>query len=116
MKKLAYPLLIVALLTTLGFVYRNYEQKKNAIPTLQNRSEKQTISTGSEWLNTKAAIESLLDQLRRHPDDMKAKLQLAMAYVQESRVTGIMRITMKRPSNWSVKCLKKSRRITMPCA
>jgi tetratricopeptide (TPR) repeat protein len=88
MKKLAYPLLIVGLFTTLGFVYRNYEQKKNAIPTLQNRSEKQTVSTGSEWLNTKAAIESLLDQLRRHPDDVKAKLQLAMAYVQESRITG----------------------------
>lgn len=88
MKKLAYPTLIVALLVTLGFVYKNYEQKKNAIPTLQNRSEKQTISTGSEWLNTKAAIDGLIDQLRRHPDDIKAKLQLAMAYVQESRVTG----------------------------
>jgi tetratricopeptide (TPR) repeat protein len=88
MKKLAYPALIVALLATLGFVYKNYEQKKNAIPTLQNRSEKQTVSTGSEWLNTKAAIENLLDQIRRHPDDNKAKLQLAMAYVQESRVTG----------------------------
>ncbi len=88
MKKLAYPALIVALLATLGFVYKNYEQKKNTIPTLQNRSEKQTVSTGSEWLNTKKAIESLLDQLRRHPDDNKAKLQLAMAYVQESRVTG----------------------------
>ena len=118
MKKLAYPLLIVALLTTLGFVYRNYEQKKNAIPTLQNRSEKQTISTGSEWLNTKAAIESLLDQLRRHPDDMKAKLQLAMAYVQESRVTGnhayydeaafklVSQVLEKEPTNYDALCVK----------
>ncbi len=118
MKKLAYPLLIVALLTTLGFVYRNYEQKKNAIPTLQNRSEKQTISTGSEWLNTKAAIESLLDQLRRHPDDMKAKLQLAMAYVQESRVTGnhayydeaafklVSQVLEKEPTNYDAMCVK----------
>jgi tetratricopeptide (TPR) repeat protein len=118
MKKLAYPLLIVGLLTTLGFVYRNYEQKKNAIPTLQNRSEKQTISTGSEWLNTKAAIESLLDQLRRHPDDMKAKLQLAMAYVQESRVTGnhayydeaafklVSQVLEKEPTNYEGLCVK----------
>ena len=113
MKKLAYPALIVALLATLGFVYKNYEQKKNTIPTLQNRSEKQTVSTSSEWLNTKAAIESLLDQLRRHPDDIKAKLQLAMAYVQESRVTGnhayydeaafklVSQVLEKEPTNYN---------------
>jgi tetratricopeptide (TPR) repeat protein len=118
MKKLAYPALIVALLATLGFVYKNYEQKKNAIPTLQNRSEKQTISTGSEWLNTKAAIESLLDQLRRHPDDIKAKLQLAMAYVQESRVTGnhayydeaafklVSQVLEKEPTNYDGMAVK----------
>ncbi len=88
MKKLAYPILILTLLVMLGFVYKNYERKKNELPTLQKRSEKQTISTGSEWLNTKAAIEGLIDQLRRNPDDMKTKLQLAMAYIQESRVTG----------------------------
>ena len=118
MKKLAYPLLIAALLTTLGFVYKNYEQKKNTIPTLQNRSEKQTISTGSEWLNTKKAIEGLLDQLRRHPDDIKAKLQLAMAYVQESRVTGnhayydeaafklVSQVLEKEPKNYDALCVK----------
>ena len=118
MKKLAYPALIVALLATLGFVYKNYEQKKNVIPTLQNRSEKQTISTSSEWLNTKAAIESLLDQIRRHPDDKKAKLQLAMAYVQESRVTGnhayydeaafklVSQVLEKEPTNYDGLCVK----------
>jgi tetratricopeptide (TPR) repeat protein len=118
MKKLAYPALIVALLATLGFVYKNYEQKKNAIPTLQNRSEKQTVSTGSEWLNTKAAIENLLDQIRRHPDDKKAKLQLAMAYVQESRVTGnhayydeaafklVSQVLEKDPTNYDAMCVK----------
>jgi tetratricopeptide (TPR) repeat protein len=118
MKKLAYPALIVALLATLGFVYKNYEQKKNAIPTLQNRSEKQTVSTGSEWLNTKAAIENLLDQIRRHPDDNKAKLQLALAYVQESRVTGnhayydeaafklVSQVLEKDPTNYDAMCVK----------
>jgi tetratricopeptide (TPR) repeat protein len=118
MKKAAYPLLILALLVTLGFVYKKYEQKKNTIPTLQNRSEKQAVSTGSEWLNTKAAIENLLDQIRRHPDDAKAKLQLAMAYVQESRITGnhayydeaayklVSQVLEKEPKNYDALCVK----------
>ncbi|NJN34125.1 MAG: hypothetical protein HC817_07630 [Saprospiraceae bacterium] len=42
----------------------------------------------SEWLNTQAAIEGLRDKIRRNPADFKAKLQLAMAYVQQSRITG----------------------------
>jgi tetratricopeptide (TPR) repeat protein len=88
MKNLSYPILILALIVTLGFVYKNYERKKNEVPALQLRSKPQTISLQSEWLNTKAAIEGLLDRVRRHPDDYKAKIQLAMAYIQESRITG----------------------------
>lgn len=88
MKKLTYPLLILALLITLGFVYKNYENKKNATPILLERPKAQAISMQSEWMNTKQAIETLLDQLRRHPEDLKTKIKLAMAYIQESRVTG----------------------------
>ena len=88
MKKLTYPLLILALLITLGFVYKNYERKKNAIPLLMERPNAKAISMQSEWINTKQAIETLLDQLRRHPEDLKTKMKLAMAYIQESRVTG----------------------------
>ncbi len=46
------------------------------------------ISNSSEWLNTKAAIEKLLGDLRNNPNNSKVKKQLAMAYIQESRVTG----------------------------
>lgn len=46
------------------------------------------ISNASEWLNTKAAIEKLLGDLRNNPDNPKLKKQLALAYIQESRVTG----------------------------
>lgn len=88
MKKLTYPLLILALLITFGFVYKNYERKKNDIPKLLERPKAQAISMQSEWLNTKQAMETLLDQLRRHPEDLKTKIKLAMAYIQESRVTG----------------------------
>ena len=88
MKKLTYPILILALLITLGFVYKNYERKKNEIPQLLARPNAQAVSMQSEWMNTKQAIETLLDQLRRHPEDLKSKMKLAMAYIQESRVTG----------------------------
>lgn len=88
MKKLTYPILILALVITLGFVYKNYERKKNEIPQLLARPNAQAVSMQSEWMNTKQAIETLLDQLRRNPEDLKTKMKLAMAYIQESRVTG----------------------------
>ena len=86
MKKLLFPLIIVALLVTLGFVYKKYETKKDETPQLKNRAV--NVSLNSEWLNTKQAIEGLLDKIRRHPNDLKSKTQLAMAYVQESRISG----------------------------
>ncbi len=88
MKKITYPILILTLLITLGFVYKNYERKKNQIPLLLERPNAKAISMQSEWMNTKQAIETLLDQLRRRPEDLKTKMKLAMAYIQESRVTG----------------------------
>jgi tetratricopeptide (TPR) repeat protein len=60
--------------------------RQKPIPQLKERN--QYISNSSEWLNTKAAIEGLLDALRKNPNDQKAKLHLAEAYIQESRVTG----------------------------
>lgn len=46
------------------------------------------INNSSEWINTKAAIEKLQADLRGNSHNLKAKLQLALAYIQESRVTG----------------------------
>ena len=46
------------------------------------------IINSSEWTNTKAAIEKLLSDIRQNPDNVKAKINLALAYIQESRVTG----------------------------
>ncbi len=61
-------------------------QKKEHIPPLLDR--KGPISTTSEWRNTKKAIESLQTQIRQNPKDSKAKLWLALAYMQEARITG----------------------------
>jgi tetratricopeptide (TPR) repeat protein len=116
MKKSIFPLLVLTLLITLGFVYKNYTTKAEAIPTLKERPK--NVSLASEWLNTKNAIEGLLDKIRRNPNDLKAKLQLAMAYVQEGRVTGnhayyddtalklIGTVLEKEPQNFDALCVK----------
>jgi tetratricopeptide (TPR) repeat protein len=86
MKKLIYPSIILCLVVALGFMYKKYENQKNQLPAIKDRAVK--VNASSEWLNSKQAIEGLLDRIRRNPEDIKAKLQLAMAYIQESRVSG----------------------------
>jgi tetratricopeptide (TPR) repeat protein len=86
MKKLIYPSIILSLVIALGFMYKKYETQKNQPPAIKERAVK--VNASSEWLNSKQAIDGLLDKIRRNPQDIKAKLQLAMAYIQESRVSG----------------------------
>ena len=116
MKKLAFPILIVGLLITLGFVYKKFDNKKNETPAFKERPV--NVSLTSEWLNAKQAIEGLIDKIRRNPNDLKAKTQLAMAYVHESRVTGdhayyddaalklIADVLEKEPQNYDGLCVK----------
>jgi tetratricopeptide (TPR) repeat protein len=86
MKKYFYVLFLFVSVVLFGFVYRTTSQKKDEIPTLKERNL--NIGLQSEWLNTKAAIASLLERIKANPNDNKAKLELAMGYIQESRVTG----------------------------
>ncbi|HTB30682.1 MAG TPA: tetratricopeptide repeat protein, partial [Bacteroidia bacterium] len=46
------------------------------------------ISTSSEWLNSKKAMQGLLDNLAKNPKDYKSMLALTEDYIQEARVTG----------------------------
>jgi tetratricopeptide (TPR) repeat protein len=86
MKKFFFPTLILSLIVALGFVYKKYETKKTQPTGMKERAI--NVSASSEWLNSKKAIDGLLDRIRRNSEDNKAKIQLAMAYIQESRVTG----------------------------
>ena len=83
-KNIAYILLsgVFIAFIALILIFRNEEK----IPGLKERSKE--ISNSTEWVNTKAAIEGMLAKLRANPDDIKTKLNLALAYIQESRVTG----------------------------
>ncbi|MFZ7114445.1 MAG: tetratricopeptide repeat protein [Bacteroidota bacterium] len=42
----------------------------------------------AEWLNSKNAIESLIEVVRKNPANDEAKVKLAFAYIQESRASG----------------------------
>jgi tetratricopeptide (TPR) repeat protein len=46
------------------------------------------ISTTTEWINAKASILTLQNDIRKKPTDQKKRLLLALAYMQEARVTG----------------------------
>jgi Tfp pilus assembly protein PilF len=39
-------------------------------------------------MNTKQAVESLIEKVRKDPKDLKSKIQLAQGYIQEGRITG----------------------------
>jgi len=62
----------------------------------QNRKERNVdlldrkgpISTTSEWINAKSSILTLQNDIRKRPSDQKKKFLLALAYMQEARVTG----------------------------
>ncbi len=87
MKKHLYTFTIVLILGAAVslFIY-NYTRKEAPIPPLLERHG--PISTTSEWVNTKAAIAGLQRKLRDKPGDIQSKLLLALAYMQEARVTG----------------------------
>lgn len=80
------PLALFAVVLCSVLVYENFTRKKQPYMPLLDRTG--PISTASEWKNTKAAIEGLQTKIRQKPGDLKAKLMLALAYMQEARVTG----------------------------
>jgi tetratricopeptide (TPR) repeat protein len=83
-KKYIYPVLILSFVSMVVLII--LFRKEN--PVLNLKERKGTIALSSEWINTKAAIEGLLSDVRKNPDNLKAKLHLAEAYIQEARVTG----------------------------
>ncbi len=84
MRRFLYPLLVAGFLSLVGYVV--FFHKTDPIPKLQPR--RSDLALGGEWTNTQKAVEGLLAELRANPDNTKARLQLAEAYIQEGRVTG----------------------------
>lgn len=84
-KKNFYLLSIAILLLFVGLIVAFRQNEPDILP-LKNRIG--GTSMGNEWLNTKQAIEGLIENVRKNPDDVKSKIQLSQAYIQEARITG----------------------------
>src|ERR1051326_115009 len=117
MKKNLQRILVVLTLTFFAVILI-FSKKNESIPTFKERHG--PVALSAEWLNTRAAIQGLLDLLRQKPDDSKAMLQLSQAYIQEARVTGdhayydkaaldlLDQVLKKEPGNFEALCCKST--------
>ena len=85
-KNYFYNAILATVLIAAVALFFKYKDRQDPIPPLKERHG--PISTSSEWINTKAAIQGLQKKLREKPNDLQSKLFLALAYMQEARVTG----------------------------
>ncbi len=85
-KKYSYIILIA--FTAIFFVVILIFSKDPAdkIPSFKERMG--NISTTSEWLNSKKAMQGLLDNIAKNPKDYKSMIALVEDYIQEERITG----------------------------
>jgi len=86
MKIKAYTILVIITGILVASIFIFSKEKKKNVPSFKERAG--TIALSAEWLNTKEAIKSLISAIEINPEDYKSKLQLAQAYIQESRITG----------------------------
>ena len=86
MRKNLYVILVVITIVLFAFILIFAKKAKRNVAGYKERTG--SISLTAEWLDTKKAIEGLLATIKSNPDNYKAKLSLAQAYIQEARVTG----------------------------
>lgn len=118
MKKFRKTLYAALVIGTGAFfvVILAFAKKNNGVP--KYKEPKGAYALSAEWLNAKAAIDGLLAKIDENPEDYKSMLELAQAYVQESRVTGdhayydkaaldlTDKILEKQPNNFEALCCK----------
>lgn len=115
-RKILYRLLLGGTAVFFVLILVFSKKKQEEIPSFRERHG--SIALSGEWLETKKAIEGLLAQLRQNPQNYKAMLQLAQAYIQEARVTGdhayydkaslqlLDEVLANEPSNFEARCCR----------
>jgi tetratricopeptide (TPR) repeat protein len=116
MKK-AYLFLVTAFVIFSGAILFTRE-KEYDLGALKERFS--GAAPEGEWMNAKASIQSLQDQIRKNPDDAEAKNTLATAYMQEARISGnydyyndialklVKDVLKKNPGNFNALYLKST--------
>ena len=88
-KKYLNIILPVLFIAAVGFVvikYKNKQQaEKNAAYTLLPRTGN---TNSAEWLTAKKNVDNLILKIKAKPNDTRAPLALANAYIMESRISG----------------------------
>lgn len=80
---------IILLTLLVGFIATIFATQKKEPDLAAIKPQLGKITSSSEWLNTEAAISEMELQLKRNPlKSDEIKLKLALAYMQEGRVTG----------------------------
>ena len=117
MRKYFYPVLLLGFGAALAAIFI-FQKPAPPVPPLKARQGE--LALGGEWVNTRNAIQGLLADLRRNPDDHKSQLLLAQAYMQEGRVTGdhpyydaaamglLEKVLAAEPANFEALCSKAS--------
>ncbi|MBC8082686.1 MAG: tetratricopeptide repeat protein [Hymenobacter sp.] len=120
MRKYLYPILLVSFAAAVAALF--FFRKPERVPQLKMRHG--DLAVGGEWVNTQSAVAGLLAKLRANPDDAKAQLLLAQAYMQEARVTGdhayydmaamelLTTVLRQEPENFEALCCKASLNLT----
>lgn len=86
MRKNKYTILVVVTLVLFSFILIFSKKPKKQVAGFKERVG--SIALAGEWIDTKKAIQDLLTAIELNPENYKAKLNLAQAYIQEARVTG----------------------------
>jgi len=86
MQKHRYTILVVITLLLFSFILIFAKKPKQQVAGFKERVG--SIALSGEWMDTKKAIQDLLAAIELNPENYKAKLNLAQAYIQEARVTG----------------------------
>jgi tetratricopeptide (TPR) repeat protein len=120
LRKYLYPILLLSFGVAVAALF--FFRKPEHLPELKARHG--DLAAGGEWVNTKSAVAGLLADLRANPDDTKAQLLLAQAYMQEGRITGdhtyydmaamklLTKLLRQEPANFEALCCKASLSLT----
>jgi tetratricopeptide (TPR) repeat protein len=120
LRKYLYPILLLSFGVAVAALF--FFRKPEHLPELKARHG--DLAAGGEWVNTKSAVAGLLADLRANPDDTKAQLLLAQAYMQEGRITGdhtyydmaamklLTKLLRHEPANFEALCCKASLSLT----